>query len=157
MGNPTLDEVDHAILTALQEDARHNTNAAISDRIGVSPSTVSKRLAGLESAGVITGYTPTLDYERAGFPLEVLFLCTAPIPERERLVEQTLSVDGVVNVRELMTGRENVHIQVIGGSKEEITRIAHRLDELGYTVADEILLRSEYSRPSVRFDHADAE
>jgi DNA-binding Lrp family transcriptional regulator len=134
MGSPTLDEIDRAILYALQEDARQNTNAAISERVSVSASTVGKRISQLEDNGIITGYQPTIDYEEAGFPIQVLFICTAAIAEREALIKNTLGLDGVINVRELMTGKRNVHILVIGSSNDDVTRIAHELDNMGYIV-----------------------
>lgn len=152
MGTPHLDEIDLAILHALQENARHNTNAAISERVAVSASTVGKRVAQLEDRGVIKGYRADIDYERAGFPLQVLFICTAPIAQRESLIEQTLGIGGVGSVRELMTGERNVHVHVVGSSNNDITRIARALDNLGYRVTDEILMRKEYTQPSVRFD-----
>lgn len=149
-----LDDIDRAILHLLQEDARHKTNAKISEHLDVSASTVGKRLGELEDTGVIKGYRPEIDYEQAGFPLHVLFICTAPIAEREALIEQTLGVDGVLNIRELMTGHENVHILVIGSSNDDITRIAQTLDKLGFSVSDEILLRTEYNQPSIHFGEA---
>lgn len=152
MGTPALDEIDRIILHALQEDARHTSNADISERVSVSASTVSKRISRLEDEGVVEGYFPKLDYEEAGFPLHVLFICSATITERESLIEETLGIEGVVNVRELMTGENNVHVQVVGATNDDITRIAHRLDGMGYSVSDEILMRDEYTRPSVHFD-----
>lgn len=154
MGSPRLDEIDHAILHALQEDARNNTNAAISERVSVSASTVGKRISRLEDEGIINGYQPIIDYEEAGFPIQVLFICTAPIAQREALIDETLGLGGVVNVRELMTGESNVHILVIGSSNDDITRIAHELDTIGYQVTDEILMRGEYDQPAVHFDTA---
>lgn len=147
-----LDEVDRAILRALQEDARNNTNVAISDRVNVSASTVGKRIAALEQQGVIKGYRPEINYEKAGYPLHVLFICTAPITDREALIKQVIGLKGVVNVRELMTGQNNVHILVTGSSNDDITRIAHLVDEMGFTVSDEILLRNQYTEPSIHFD-----
>jgi len=152
MGRPNLDEIDRAILHALQEDARRNTNAAISERVSVSASTVGKRISRMEDEGVVRGYQPTIDYEEAGFPIQVLFICTATIAEREALIEQTLGLEGVINVRELMTGERNVHILVVGSLNEDITRLAHELDNIGYRVTDEILMRDEYNQPSVHFD-----
>lgn len=152
MSESELDEIDHAILHALQEDARNNTNAAISERVSVSASTVGKRIAQLEDRGIIKAHRSEIDYEEAGFPLHVLFICTSSIAERETLIKQTLDLDGVINVRELMTGERNVHIQVIGSSNDDITRIAHALDNMGYSVTDEILMRAEYNQPSIHFD-----
>ena len=120
--------------------------------MSVSASTVGKRISQLEERGVIKGYRPDLDYEKAGFPLQVLFICTAGIADREALIKETLGINGVVNVRELMTGQENVHIEVIGTSNDDITRIAHELDRMGYTITDEILMRNEYNQPSIHFD-----
>lgn len=152
MRSEDLDEIDHAILHALQEDARNNTNAEISERVSVSASTVGKRIARLEEEGIVKSHRSEINYEQAGFPLQVLFICTAPITDRESLIEQTLDLDGVVNVRELMTGRENVHIEVVGTKNDDITHIAHVLDGMGYSVTDEILMRAEYHEPSIHFE-----
>lgn len=154
MGGPTLDEIDQAILHLLQRDARQNTNAAISEHVSVSASTVGKRITRMEDEGIIQGYLPIVDYEQAGLPIQVLFICTAAITQREALIQETLGLDGVINIRELMTGEGNVHILVVGSSNDDITRIAHELDGMGYVVTDEILLRKEYCQPSVRFDTA---
>jgi DNA-binding Lrp family transcriptional regulator len=40
----------------------------------VSASTVRNRIDRLEEAGVIEGYYPKINYERANFPLHVLLL-----------------------------------------------------------------------------------
>lgn len=152
MSGPRLDEIDRTILHALQEDARKNTNAAISERVSVSASTVGKRIARMEDEGIIKGYRSEIDYEEAGLPLHVLFICTVSIADREALIKETLHLEGVVNIRELMTGQDNVHIQVVGSSNDDITQIAHALDDMGYAIADEILLRAEYNQPSVHFD-----
>jgi len=152
MDDPGLDEIDRIILHALQEDARHNTNAAISERVSVSASTVGKRIARLEEQGIIKGHRSEVDYEAAGFPFQVLFICTASIADRADLIDRTLELDGVTNVRELMTGQDNVHIQAVGASNDDITRIAYELDDLGYTVSNEIMMRAEYNRPSVHFE-----
>lgn len=152
MSGIELDEIDRAILHALQEDARQNSNSAISERVSVSASTVGKRISRLEAAGIIKSYRPEIDYELAGFPLQVLFICTVTIAEREALIQETLGIDGVLDVRELMTGDQNVHVRVIGTSNEDITRIAQELDTMGYRVNDEILMREEYHRPSAHFE-----
>jgi|AntRauTorcE11898_2_1112593.scaffolds.fasta_scaffold14106_2 DNA-binding Lrp family transcriptional regulator len=152
MRDSVIDDIDRAILYELQTDARHNTNAAISDRVGVSASTVGKRITRLEDCGIIDGYHPEIDYEEAGFPLHVLFICTVSITDRAELIDETLEIDGVLDIRELMRGRENVHIRAIGSENDDITKIAQTLDNLGYSVTDEILLREEYNQPAARFD-----
>jgi DNA-binding Lrp family transcriptional regulator len=147
-----MDDVDRQILSILEEDARNNTNAEISDRVGVSPSTVGKRLRKLEESGVVRGYFPDIDYDRAGLPLHVLFVCTTAIPEREALLEDALAVRGVVSVTELMTGERNVHIEVVGRHTEDITRLAAAIDDLGITINEETLVRTGYQQPASVFE-----
>lgn len=146
------DDIDRRILSVLQEDARNNTNAAISEQVGVSPSTVGNRIRRLEEVGVIRGYKPDLDYDKADFPLRVLFICTAPIADRADLIGEVRKLPGVVNVRELMTGEENVHIEVVGSHNEDITYHATRIDDLGIDISEEILVKNEYPQPASVFE-----
>ena len=60
-----LDDTDHRILRALAKDARQS-NLALSDRAGLSPSACLRRVQALERAGVITGYRAVLDREKLG-------------------------------------------------------------------------------------------
>ncbi|ADJ13844.1 Lrp/AsnC family transcriptional regulator [Halalkalicoccus jeotgali] len=94
-----LDEIDRGILYMLQENARTTTHDEISAEVGVSPSTVRNRIGQLEEAGIIEGYMPKIDYERAGFPLHVQLVCTAS-SERSQRAQEALTVNGVVNVRD---------------------------------------------------------
>lgn len=151
MDEAPLDDLDRAILYELQRDARNNTNTEIADRVDVSPSTVGKRITRLEEEGIIKGYRPEIDYEQAGFPLHVVFVCTTSITDRESLIEEALGVDTVVNVQEMMTGERNVLIEVVARTNADVTKAARRIDDLGFTVTDEILKRAEYPQPSVVF------
>ncbi|WP_206615100.1 Lrp/AsnC family transcriptional regulator [Mesobaculum littorinae] len=67
----TLDDFDIAILRALQADGAL-TNAALSERVHLSPSQCSRRRAALEKAGVIAGYGARLDAGRLGFGLRAI-------------------------------------------------------------------------------------
>lgn len=142
-----LDDLDRAILGALQRDARHTSSGEIAERMDVSASTVRKRIQRLESEGIITGYHAAVDYERAGYPLYMHLICTAPIPEREVLAAEALAVPGVVDVREIATGTENVIVTVVATNAEQLTRAARQLVGLGLTVGEEELVRGEHSTP----------
>ncbi len=142
-----LDDLDRAILGALQRDARHTSSGEIAEQMDVSASTVRKRIQRLESEGILTGYHATVDYERAGYPLYMVLICTAPIPERERLADEALTVSGVVDVREIATGTENVMVTVVAADAEELTEAARTLVELGLTIGEEELIRGDRSTP----------
>ena len=57
MADREIDDVDKAILHALQEDARNMSSGDIAERTGTSDSTVRKRIQRLESDGVGKGYS----------------------------------------------------------------------------------------------------
>ena len=146
-----IDDVDRAILHALQEDARSLSSDEIAERAGIAGSTVRKRIGRLESNGVIKGYSAEVDYQASGYPLRMLLFCTASIPERGGLIPEILAIDGVVSVQELVTGEQNLLVTAVGESDGAITPIAHELLEMGLTVADEVLVRSHESTPFGEF------
>ena len=147
MSGTVLDEIDERIVYELQRDARNSTTTALADELDVTATTVSNRISQLERDGIVTGYHATVDYGQAGFPLHVLLVCTAPISERATLAEQALEIPGVVTVRELMLGTENLRVEAVGRTNDDITRVATALDELGLQPSEEILVRNHYTRP----------
>ena len=155
MSHDTLDDVDRGILHLLQEDARNMTTTEIGEGVGVSASTVGNRLQRLEKNGVIRGYHPQIDYHEAEFPLRVLFICTAPIPEREDLAAEALEASGVVNVKEIMVGVENLHIDAVATTREDVTDISKELDGIGLDVVDELLVKDEHLQPYDHFGQSD--
>ncbi|MFC7059630.1 Lrp/AsnC family transcriptional regulator [Halovenus salina] len=155
MTETDLDDVDRAILHALQENARNTTSGDIAERTGTSDSTVRKRIQKLESSEVIKGYSAEVDYQRSGYPLRMLLYCTASITERGDLIPEVLGIDGVVSVQELVTGEQNLLVTAVGESDDDITPVAQELLEMGLTVADEVLVRSHETTPFDEFDGTD--
>jgi len=147
-----LDDLDRKILHSLQQDARRTSSQDIADEAGVSASTVRNRISRLEERGIIKGYHADVDYERAGYQLYTLIVCTAPVPRREELAADAVNVPGVVRVEEVMTGAENVHVFAVGTDSDDLSRIGRDLDDLGLEVADEDILRSVHSGPFEGFD-----
>ncbi|WP_227133089.1 Lrp/AsnC family transcriptional regulator [Halorubellus salinus] len=152
MDDVDIDDVDRAILHALQEDARNMSSGDIAERTGTSDSTVRKRIQRLESSGVVKGYEAKVDYQKSGHPLRMLLFCTASIPERGGLIGDILEIEGVVSVQELVTGEQNLLVTAVGESDSDITPVAQELLEMGLTVADEVLVRSHETTPFGRFD-----
>lgn len=141
-----LDEVDEQLLNLLQANARY-TAIELAEEIGVSDNTVHNRMDRLEEAGIITGYTTSVDHERAGFKLYFHFACTTRISDRATVAEQAMAFPEVLEVTELMTGQENLLIKMVGARDEDITRLAERLDELSLEINDENLIREEHAKP----------
>ena len=146
-----LDDVDRQLLNLLQEDARYKATE-LAEEIGVSDNTVHNRMARLEEAGVITGYTATVDHDLMGLRLYFHFTCTARISNRSDVAEAAMALPQVIEVIELMTGHENIHIKAVGAEDENITAVAEQLDELSLEINDENLIRSERRTP---LDHVE--
>lgn len=141
-----LDDVDEQLLNLLQENARY-TAIELAEEIGVSDNTVHNRMDRLEETGVITGYRTTVDPDRTGLRLTFHFSCTARISERADVAEEAMALPQVLEVTELMTGQENLHIRAVGAENEDITHVAERLDELDLEINDENLVRTEHANP----------
>lgn len=152
MADEEIDDVDRAILYALQEDARNMSSGDIAERTGTSDSTVRKRINRLESSEIIKGYSADVDYQQAGYPLRMLLYCTASISDRGELIPDILAIDGVISVQELVTGEQNLLVTAVGESDSDITPVAQALLDMGLTVADEVLVRSHETTPFGKFN-----
>jgi len=142
-----LDDVDRGVLYALQRDARNTTAGEIAGDVGVSASTVRNRIANLEEHGVIEGYNPKLNYEKAGYALRTLFVATAPARERSDLATTTLSVRGVIDVREMLTSQRNLYIEAVATSTNDLAEMANELTELGFEILSSEIVASHHTQP----------
>ena len=146
MGTYQLDDVDKQLLNLLQENARYKA-VELAEELGVSDNTIHNRMERLEEENIITGYTTTTDYDRSGLRLYFHFSCTARISERSDVAEEAMALPQVVEVTELMTGHENIHLKAVGAEDEDITAVAEQLDNLSLEINDENLIRAERTRP----------
>ena len=145
-----LDDVDRSILYLLQRDARNTTAQEIGDAAGVSASTVRNRIDRLERDGIVKGYHPEIDYEAANLPLQVTFIVSAPPSELKQYSEEIRGIQGVIDVREMLTGRRNVHVDVVGTSTSEITRITDSIHDTGAEIESSEMMRRRHVQP---FNH----
>ncbi|WP_435176643.1 Lrp/AsnC family transcriptional regulator [Halorussus sp. AFM4] len=148
-----LDDVDKTILYYLQQDARNSTSTDMAEELDIAASTVRNRLARMEEEGVIEQYVPQLDYEKAGFQLRVLFTCTAP-DDAENFGQDVLEQEGVVAVRELLAGTENLHVEAVGTDTDHLTDIADSLRELGLDIVRSDVLKTQLHQPFAHFGTA---
>lgn len=150
MSGKRLDEVDRGVLHLLQKNARHMTPIDMAEYLPVSDGTVRNRIEQMEEDGIIEGYIPELDYEAAGFPLQTIFTCTAPISDQGELAREALTLHRVVNARELLDSHENIEVVAVATDLDELIEVAEQLVDLGLSIQKQRLIRSEYYRP---FNH----
>jgi Lrp/AsnC family transcriptional regulator, leucine-responsive regulatory protein len=151
-GTLVLDNTDREILHVLQHDARNTTHETISAIVDVSQSTVRNRITALEDAGVIKTYSPELDYERAGFPLHVQYVCTAPMEDRHQTAQTALGVGGVITVQEMVTSERNLLIEVIATNTRDLTEITRELGNLALTIHCSQIVTNTYRQPFNYFE-----
>lgn len=66
-----IDETDLEIIDELKKDGRASFSE-IAEKLGIATSTVTGRFQKLEEKGVITGFSPKIDYEKLGFELTAM-------------------------------------------------------------------------------------
>jgi len=142
-----LDDIDRRILYGLMQDARHTSAADIADEVSVSGATVRNRIARLEENGIIEGYHPTVNFERADDSLLNLFLCHVKFDEIERVVAQLGTIPSVVSVRELMGGQTNLHVLVVGEDTGDLRQIGQEISGYGVEIKDEFLVQRQIQFP----------
>ena len=142
-----LDAIDRRVIYELMADARNTSAPAIAETVDVSPATIRNRIDRLEEAGVITGYHAQVDFESADGRLTNLYLCNAPVAERESYASKVRAIPGVINVRELMTGRRNLHVLAVGEAIDDLRRIARAISSLGIEIEDEDLVQTDSYHP----------
>lgn len=147
-----LDDVDRGVLYALQQDARNATAQKMAEAVGVSASTVRNRIANLEDAGVIEGYRPIVNYERAGYPIRMLFVAAVPTGRRSAAVADLLAVDGVLSVRELLPNRRSLLVEVAARDTRELRRLSERLADVGVDLVGADVVIDHRPQPFAPFE-----
>ena len=151
MDNYRLDEMDRRIVYELMRDARDLSIPPLAEELDVTPETVRNRIDRLQEEGVIEGTTALIDFERAGGRLRVLYMCTVPAADRDRLAAEALVLPGVINVRVLMAGRRDLHVEAVGEDTEDLREIARELSKLDIKIEDEELVEAEHRAAYDRF------
>jgi len=142
-----LDDIDRKILSNLQQDARNSTAQEIADSVGVSASTVRNRIALLEADGIIRGYHPEIDYEKANIPLKMTFILSVPPTEMADYSELVRQIPGVIDLREMVTGRRNLYVDVVTGDSPALTQITDEIHDLGVEIESSELMRRRRVQP----------
>lgn len=127
-----LDAIDLRILHELQRDARLS-NVALADKVGLSQSPCLRRVRLLEEAGVIRGYTASVDQTRVGLPVSVFVSIKLEKQREEELKRFEEAMRRCPEVLEcyLMTGPRDYLLRVVARDladyerfvKETLTRI----------------------------------
>jgi DNA-binding Lrp family transcriptional regulator len=141
-----LDAVDHAILRALQDDARQ-TNRDLARAVDVSPSTSSERLRALKAEGVVRGFHADVDLRALGRHVQALIAITVRPPNRRQIEAFRTWVSDLPEV---------VGVFVVSGDSDFLLHVAvPDTDTLYAFVIDHLTQRAEVAdvNTSVVYEH----
>ena len=142
----TLDELDRAILTELQSDARR-TNRQVAAAVGVSPTTALDRTRALRKRGVIRGAVLDVDLVAIGRPVQALIAVRIRPPTRA-------AIEGFRSWAASLP--EILGVFVTSGSEDFLLHVAvPDNDHLYAFVIDRLTERGEVAdvRTSVVYEH----
>jgi Lrp/AsnC family transcriptional regulator, leucine-responsive regulatory protein len=119
-----LDDFDHKILIELERNGVL-TAAALSERIGLSPSACHRRVKAMEAAGVIEGYAAILSEKALGRSATVFVAVTLEDQRRETMAKFERAVAQCRDVQDchLMTGESDYLLRIVIADDDRYERI----------------------------------
>ncbi|HEX2019477.1 MAG TPA: Lrp/AsnC family transcriptional regulator [Aurantimonas sp.] len=114
MKTAQLDRLDIQILRTLAADGRMSV-LDLSERVGLSPTPVSRRLHRLEERGIITGYSARIDEAALGFDVTVFVSVQLDKQVDDALARFEAAIRGFPQVMDcwLMTGNRDYLLRVV--------------------------------------------
>lgn len=123
----SLDKLDIAILTNLQQDGRMS-NALLAERVGLSQSACSRRLDNLEKSGAIKGYHAQLSNAAMGYGMTAIVHISLSGQFEKSLAEFEAAIKHCPNVLSchLMTGEYDYVLRIAAKDLADYERIHKR-------------------------------
>lgn len=118
-----MDRIDRQIIAALQRDGRQKL-ADLSAAVGLSPTPLARRIARLETDGVITGYAARVNQEKLGLPLNAFIFVELEHHTRDAISAFEARLRRFDEVMEcyLMTGTRDVLLRVVAADLRDFDR-----------------------------------
>lgn len=136
--NGDIDAVDVRILEALVGDARRSV-ADLARLVGLSPPSVAERIRRLEEAGVIQGYTLTIDARALGLPIAA-WLRIRPVPGQLQRVADLLRTLPEIVECDRITGEDCFIARAHVASVEELERLIDQV--IPYAMTNTSIIQS---------------
>jgi Lrp/AsnC family leucine-responsive transcriptional regulator len=127
MKTTNIDQLDRSILQMLQRNGRATLNE-VSERVGLSPTPVARRVRLLEEAGIITGYAAQIDEVALGYGFSVFVSVKLDKQIDEALVKFEAAIQLFPEVVDcwLMTGNRDYLLRIATNGLGEFERFLVR-------------------------------
>lgn len=140
----SLDEIDHAILAALQRDGRVSLSE-LGRRIGLSQPAMSERVRRLEENGAITGYGARVDPRALGLSTSAIIRLRTTHEHIRACLDRFAAMPEVIEVHRC-TGEDCFIVRALVPSPGHLERIVDAIGRYG-AVTTSVVLRSEPPKP----------
>ncbi len=118
-----MDTIDRRIISALQQNGRIKLSE-LSEQVGLSPTPCARRVAMLEEAGVITGYSARVDQAQIGLAVTIFVAVELERQSKDALQAFENAVSKFDQVMEcyLMTGSRDILLRVVARDLTDFDR-----------------------------------
>ncbi len=124
-----LDEVDHQILEMLIENTRVPFTD-IAKKLLISAGTVHVRVRKMEDAGIITGSSLTLDYEKLGYAFIAYVGVFLHNTSQSKFVLERLREIPFVTVAHVTTGKFNIYCKIRAKNTQHAKEVIYAIDDI---------------------------
>ena len=124
-----LDEVDHQILEMLIENTRVPFTD-IAKKLLISAGTVHVRVRKMEDAGIITGSSLTLDYEKLGYAFIAYVGVFLHNTSQSKFVLERLREIPYVTVAHVTTGKFNIYCKIRAKNTQHAKEVIYAIDDI---------------------------
>jgi Lrp/AsnC family transcriptional regulator, regulator for asnA, asnC and gidA len=139
-----LDELDHQILDMLIENTRIPFTD-IAKKLLISAGTVHVRVKKMEDAGIITGSTLTLDYEKLGYSFIAYVGIFLNNTSQTKFVIQRINQIPFVTVAHVTTGKFNIFCKIRATDTKHAKDIIFMIDDIEGVYRTETMISLEES------------
>lgn len=123
----SIDDLDRALLVALQKDARQSTTQ-LGRKLGLSQPATWRRIKRLQDAGIIAGQRLRLDAEKLGFGVTVFLGIKLATKGRVSLEDFERAIGGIPEVQTVdhVLGLYDYRVRVIARDLADFERVLRR-------------------------------
>ncbi len=139
-----LDETDHQILGMLIDNTR-TPFTDIAKKLLISAGTVHVRVKKMEEAGIITGSSLTLDYQKLGYSFIAYVGIFLEKTSQTQFVLNRINEIPYVTVAHVTTGKFNLFCKVRAKNTEHAKQVIFQLDDIDGVYRTETMISMEES------------
>lgn len=140
------DELDWRILRELKKNARLSF-AELDRRVNLSAPAVTERIQKIKDAGIITGYSVSLDPDRLGLPITAFIRISLSGLKADKVIEKAETIPAIMECHRA-TGNDCIIMKVRVASIKKIEELTDEFTSLGQLTTS-VVLSTAFERDGI--------